>query len=60
MEVEQLLNRAPECASCGKEISGNDVVYVKLRYPKMKGFAEVKSYLRNEGEMLCETCQKSR
>ncbi|MGI8314203.1 Fe3+ hydroxamate ABC transporter substrate-binding protein [Halobacillus mangrovi] len=55
-----MINRAPECASCGKEISGNDVVYVKLRYPKMKGFAEVKSYLRNEGEMLCETCQKSR
>ncbi|KHE72762.1 hypothetical protein [Halobacillus sp. BBL2006] len=55
-----MVNRAPECASCGKEINGNDVVYVKLRYPIMKGFAEVKSYLRNEGEIMCEACHESK
>jgi hypothetical protein len=46
----------PKCSRCGKDIKGNDDVYVKMRYPKRKGFTEIKAYLRNEGKLICEDC----
>ncbi|MFB1081645.1 Fe3+ hydroxamate ABC transporter substrate-binding protein [Jeotgalibacillus sp. JSM ZJ347] len=46
----------PKCMSCGKEIEGDEQVYAKLRYPKRKGFTEIKAYLRNEAAFLCEGC----
>ena len=49
----------PICIVCGKEIQEEDLVFVKLRYPKRKGFTEIKAYLRNEGQFICEDCFES-
>nr|WP_098441469.1 Fe3+ hydroxamate ABC transporter substrate-binding protein [Bacillus sp. es.034] len=38
---------------------GNDVVYVKMRYPEKKGMTEIKAYLNNEGRFICEGCYKA-
>ncbi|MDT2047873.1 Fe3+ hydroxamate ABC transporter substrate-binding protein [Priestia aryabhattai] len=46
----------PKCIYCEKEIKEDDVTYVKMQYPKRKGFAEIKAYLRNEGTFICEEC----
>jgi hypothetical protein len=46
----------PKCSKCNIEIKGDDVVHVKLRYPKRKGFTEIKAYLNNEGIFTCEEC----
>ncbi len=46
----------PRCTVCNKEIKEEDVVLVKMRYPKRKGFTEIKAYLRNEGKFICEAC----
>ena len=45
-----------ECSVCRKEIKGNDVVYVKVRYPLHKGMTEITAYLKNEGTVICEDC----
>lgn len=41
---------------CDQEIKGEDTVYVKMKYPKRKGFTEIKAYLRNEAQFICEDC----
>lgn len=46
----------PKCMYCNKEIKGEDMVYIKMRYPKRKGMTEIKAYLRNEGKFICEDC----
>ncbi|MGM7636793.1 Fe3+ hydroxamate ABC transporter substrate-binding protein [Bacillus sp. Hm123] len=46
----------PNCSVCEKEIKGNDVVFVKMRYPERKGMTEIKAYLQNEGTLICEEC----
>jgi hypothetical protein len=46
----------PKCIVCDKEIKEDDVVVVKMRYPKKKGFTEIKAYLRNEGKFICGDC----
>lgn len=46
----------PKCTICDKEIKEGDQVFVKIRYPKQKGFTEIKAYLRNEGKFYCEVC----
>jgi hypothetical protein len=51
-----LFGEKPKCSICEKEIKGDDVVIVKLRYPKRKGFTEIKAYLKNEGIFTCEDC----
>jgi len=51
-----VLGEKPKCMVCEKEIKGNDPVFVKMRYPERKGFTEIKAYLRNEGEFICEAC----
>ena len=43
-----------------KEIKEDDVVFVKMRYPKRKGFTEIKAYLRNEGKFTCEDCYSNK
>lgn len=45
-----MLNEKPRCSSCNKEIEEDEVVFIKMRYPKRKGFTEIKAYLKNEGE----------
>ncbi|TSI02660.1 Fe3+ hydroxamate ABC transporter substrate-binding protein [Lysinibacillus sp. BW-2-10] len=42
--------------ACEKEIKEDDIVFVKMRYPKRKGFTEIKAYLNNEGKFICEAC----
>ncbi|WP_066060009.1 Fe3+ hydroxamate ABC transporter substrate-binding protein [Robertmurraya korlensis] len=46
----------PVCTYCDKEIKGNEVVFVKMRYPERKGMTEIKAYLQNEGKLICEEC----
>ena len=46
----------PKCGKCGKEIKGDEVVLVKMRYPKRKGTTEIKAYFKNEGSFICEVC----
>nr|WP_170287559.1 Fe3+ hydroxamate ABC transporter substrate-binding protein [Aquibacillus halophilus] len=48
-----------KCSVCNNEIKKNDVVYVKMNYPKRKGFTEIKAYLRNNGKFICEDCFKT-
>ncbi|WP_071458446.1 Fe3+ hydroxamate ABC transporter substrate-binding protein [Bacillus massilinigeriensis] len=50
----------PKCLKCEKEIQGNEVVYVKMRYPERKGMTEIKAYLQNEGKLICEDCFNKR
>ena len=50
----------PKCVECKKEIKENDLVFVKMRYPKKKGFTEIKAYLSNEGKFICEGCFNSK
>ncbi len=51
-----MFGEKPKCHVCSKEIKGNDVVYVKMRYPSYKGMTEITAYLRNEGSFVCEDC----
>lgn len=46
----------PKCINCDKEIKEDDIVFVKIKYPKRRGFTEIKAYLRNEGKFICESC----
>ena len=46
----------PECSVCRKVIKGNDVVFVKMRYPIYKGMTEITAYLIKEGIIICENC----
>ena len=51
-----MFKNEPKCSKCGKEIKGNEEVYIKMKYPKKKGFTEIKAYLQNEGQFICEKC----
>ncbi|MDQ0271293.1 Fe3+ hydroxamate ABC transporter substrate-binding protein [Cytobacillus purgationiresistens] len=46
----------PKCTVCKREIKEDEWVYIKMRYPKRKGFTEIKAYLNNEGQFICENC----
>jgi len=46
----------PKCSVCQSDIKDDEVVFVKLKFPKRKGFTEIKAYLKNEGIFLCEKC----
>ena len=51
-----MFGEEPKCTKCGKEINGDEMVYIKMRYPKRKGMTEIKAYLKNEGSFICEDC----
>lgn len=55
-----MFGEKPKCSMCGKEISDDDTVFVKMRWPKRKGMTEIKAYLKNEGKFICEECFESR
>ncbi|USK62488.1 Fe3+ hydroxamate ABC transporter substrate-binding protein [Peribacillus asahii] len=55
-----MFGEKPKCSICRKEIKGNDVVFVKMRYPNYKGMTEITAYLRNEGSFICEDCFKKK
>jgi len=50
----------PKCSVSNKQIQGNDVVFVQMRFPKRKGITEIKAYIRNEGKLICEGCFNNR
>ncbi|OIJ16844.1 Fe3+ hydroxamate ABC transporter substrate-binding protein [Anaerobacillus alkalidiazotrophicus] len=50
----------PKCSICDQHIKGNDVVYVKMRYPQFRGMTEIKAYLQNEGKFICEDCYEKK
>ncbi|MGE7110033.1 Fe3+ hydroxamate ABC transporter substrate-binding protein [Lysinibacillus sp. NPDC047702] len=51
-----MFGEEPKCAKCDKEIKDDEVVFIKMRYPKRKGMTEIKAYLKNEGSFICENC----
>lgn len=48
-----MFGNKPKCSICEKDIKGNDVIYVKMRYPMYKGSTEKTAFLRNE-TIICE------
>ncbi|WP_077296329.1 Fe3+ hydroxamate ABC transporter substrate-binding protein [Virgibacillus pantothenticus] len=55
-----MFGEKPKCSLCEKIIRDEDVVLVKMRWPKRKGMTEIKAYLINEGKFICEDCFKAR
>lgn len=55
-----MFGETPKCTICDKEIKGDDVVFVRMRYPKHKGMIEIKAYLKKEGKFICEDCFKNK
>ncbi|MFS0605336.1 Fe3+ hydroxamate ABC transporter substrate-binding protein [Peribacillus frigoritolerans] len=51
-----MFGKDPNCGKWGKEMKGDEVVLVKMRYPRRKGMTEIKAYLKNEGIFICEAC----
>lgn len=51
-----MLGDDPVCMFCQKKIEKDETIYVKMAYPKRKGFTEIKAYLRNEGRFICQAC----
>ncbi|KAB7673216.1 Fe3+ hydroxamate ABC transporter substrate-binding protein [Bacillus sp. B1-b2] len=49
-------NNHAKCFYCKKEIKGNELIFVKIRYPERRGFAEIKAFLQDEGQIICEAC----
>jgi hypothetical protein len=45
-----------KCSICEKEIQPYEEIYVKMPYPASRGMTEIKSFLQNEGKMICEKC----
>ena len=45
-----------KCKKCNNEIKGDEEVFVQIRYPKRKGFTEIKAYLNLEGKFICQAC----
>ncbi|KGR78767.1 hypothetical protein [Ureibacillus sinduriensis] len=48
----------PKCMKCDKEIQGDEEVFIQMRYPKRKGFTEIKAFLNLEGKFICKDCSK--
>ncbi|MER2113242.1 MAG: Fe3+ hydroxamate ABC transporter substrate-binding protein [Solibacillus isronensis] len=46
----------PKCMKCNNEIKDGEKVLIQMRYPKRKGFTEIKAYLNLEGKFICEEC----
>lgn len=44
------------CYLCKREIQPYEEIYVNMRYPKSKGFTEIKAFLKNEGKIICKDC----
>nr|WP_111646155.1 Fe3+ hydroxamate ABC transporter substrate-binding protein [Anoxybacillus vitaminiphilus] len=51
-----MFNIRPMCSICGKNIEGNALVYIQMRYPERRGITEIKAYIQNEGKIICENC----
>lgn len=49
-----MLKLNPQCSYCGKPIELNEVIFVTMRYPERRGMTEIKAFIHNEGELICE------
>ncbi|PGK52004.1 Fe3+ hydroxamate ABC transporter substrate-binding protein [Priestia megaterium] len=49
----------PICSVCKQPIKGNDVIYVRMRYPTVDWTANVRNYLHDHGTFICETCNNN-
>lgn len=45
-----------KCMKCNEVIKDDEEVLVQIRYPKRKGFTEIKAYLNLEGKFICKEC----
>lgn len=54
-----MFNISPKCANCQKDIESNEEVFIKMRYPRIKGVTEIKAYIQNEGEIFCMACMNN-
>lgn len=54
--MRSLLKIEPECSKCHKSIEANELIYVKMRYPSYRGMSEIKSFIQNDGKIICENC----
>ena len=50
----------PTYSFCGKNIEAYEEVYVKMCYPKSRGFTELKAFFQNEGKIICKDCFEGR
>ncbi len=41
-----MLKLNPQCSYCGKPIEGNEVVFVRMRYPERSGMTEIKAFIQ--------------
>ncbi|HEO8418509.1 Uncharacterised protein [Mycobacteroides abscessus subsp. abscessus] len=55
-----MLKLNPQCSYCGKPIEGNEVVFVRMRYPERRGMTEIKAFIQNEGQIICGKCFNNR
>jgi len=46
----------PKCMKCNNKIKDDEEIFVQIRYPKRKGFTEIKAYLNLEGKFICKEC----
>jgi len=46
----------PTCSKCKKDIQGNEEVFVKMKYPSIRGVTEIKAYIKNNGTLICTRC----
>ncbi|MEY9973522.1 DNA-directed RNA polymerase subunit RPC12/RpoP [Lysinibacillus sp. RC46] len=46
----------PKCMKCSNKIKHDEEIFVQIRYPKRKGFTEIKAYLNLEGKFICKEC----
>lgn len=53
--LNKVLNK-PKCMKCHTEIKEEEEVLVQLKYPKRKGFTEIKAFLNLEGKFICKFC----
>ncbi|ANU15654.1 Fe3+ hydroxamate ABC transporter substrate-binding protein [Planococcus maritimus] len=55
-----MFNESSKCRVCGKEIEGGEPVHLEMRYPKRRGFTEIKAYLKLEARFTCDACANNK
>ncbi|WP_245154051.1 Fe3+ hydroxamate ABC transporter substrate-binding protein [Jeotgalibacillus proteolyticus] len=56
LEVMMVFGEKPKCSGYGKEIKGNDVVLVRMRYPMYKGMTEKKHFYGMKVVLSVQDC----
>lgn len=53
-----MFKRKLYCSNCSREVRPGEEITVKMKVPAHSGMVEIKAYLKNEGEILCQDCAK--